>query len=115
MRDFPAMMRTRHRVAATLAALVVAGAGTGVILSATSRSAVSDLGPCHGVRVASQPKRFGWWMHPGERFSREWLCGHFGAPRVVAHTRGGLVWRYGPPESTGLRFVRTPDGRFSPA
>jgi hypothetical protein len=54
-------------------------------------------------------------MYPGEEFSRTWLCGHFGAPRVVARTRAGVLWRYGPPGSQGLRFVRKPDARFSPA
>lgn len=109
------MMRRGHRMAVTMAALAVAGAGTGVIFAATSRSAVADSGPCHGAQVASQPKHFGWWMYPGEEFSRAWLCGHFGAPRVVGHTRAGIVWRYGPPGSRGLTFVRKPDGRFSPA
>jgi hypothetical protein len=54
-------------------------------------------------------------MYPGEEFSRACLCGHFGAPRVVGRARAGIMWRYGPPGSRGLMFVRKPDGRFSPA
>jgi hypothetical protein len=115
MTDSSAMTRRGHRVTVTVAALAIAGAATGAVLAATSRSAVANSGPCQGMRVASHPKRFGWWMHPGEKFSRAWLCSHFGEPRTVAHTRAEVLWRYGPAEPQSLTFVREPDGRFSPA
>jgi hypothetical protein len=108
------MKRHGRRLVVTLAALAFASAATSVALAVTSSSSRGHSGPCHGVRVA-RSRRFGWWMHPGEQFSRAWVCGHFGAPRTVVGTQAGVLWRYGPPGRRGLTFVREPDGQFTPA
>lgn len=106
------MKRRGRGAAVTLAALAAVGVGIALAVVVISASALGYPGHCQGLRVAG-PRRSGWWSYPGKRFSRAWLCGHFGRPRTVAHTRAGIVWSYGLAGRRGLVFLREPDGRFT--
>ena len=113
MTDSQVMKPLGRRLTVTVAVLAIASAGAGAALAVISRPAKAGSDPCHGVRVATS-KLFVWWMYPGEKFSRAWVCSHFGVPRVVVRSRERMLWRYGPSGPRGVTFVREPDGRFSP-
>lgn len=92
----------------TAAVMVLTGCGSA---APVTTAPAARLEPCHGLHVARE--RFGWWSFSGERFSRAWICGHFGDPVRVLATREGILWSYGK-GPRALRFLRHGDGSFSP-